>query len=54
MAEPSQAQALGERMVQAIKSYVARTLAPLARRQESADALLADLDKRIEALERKQ
>ncbi len=46
-------------IVNAVKSYVGRAVGPLviradaqARRQESTDALLADLEQRLSALER--
>jgi hypothetical protein len=50
--------ALGDRVIEAVRSHVARSLAPLlarldqhAARAESTDQLLADLERRIAELE---
>lgn len=52
---------VGDQVLAAIKSYVSRSLAPLlqrldahARRAESTDELLADLERRISELEAKR
>lgn len=41
-----------QQMVEAVKEFVAAAVTPLKTRQESTDQLLADLERRIEALER--
>lgn len=53
--------ALGDRVIEAVRGHVARSLAPLlqrldahARRAESTDQLLADLERRIVELEAKR
>lgn len=52
--------AVGDSVIDAVRGYVSRALAPLlarldqhARRAETSDAVLADLDARIEAAERR-
>jgi len=43
-----------DRIVQAVKDYIARAVESITRRQDNADTLIADLTRRVAELEKRR
>lgn len=52
MTNSARSSQLVQRVVESVKEFVFAAVTPLKTRQESTDQLIADLERRIEALER--